>query len=53
MTISPAVLKKTPDQAFLWLPSELKLKSDNTGRVPSAKADIINAPLQKLPVVSV
>lgn len=53
ITTNPAVLKKIPDCAFLWIANELKLKKASTGSVPKANADIINAPLQKLPVVKV
>ena len=53
ITTSPAVLKNTPDCAFLWMPRELKLKSASTGNVPSANAPIIRAPAQKFPVVKV
>ena len=53
ITTSPAVLKNTPDCAFLWIPSELKLKRASTGSVPSANADMIKAPVKKLPVVKV
>ena len=52
MTTSPAVLKKIPDCAFVWIASELKLRSARTGNVPSANADMVSAPVQKLPVVS-
>lgn len=50
ITTSPAVLKNTPERANLLTPTELKLTSDNTGRVPSANANIVIAPVQKLPV---
>ena len=49
----PAVLKNTPDQDLSWMPSELKLINPKTGKVPRAKANISNAPVIKLPVVSV
>ncbi len=52
-TTNPAVLKNIPDCAFLWIPSELKLKRERTGSVPSAKENIINAPVRKFPVVKV
>jgi len=53
ITISPAVLKNTPDCAFLCMPSELKLKIASTGNVPSANVNMIKAPIRKLPVVRV
>ena len=53
ITTSPAVLKNTPDCAFLWMPSELKERSERTGKVPRAKASIIKLPCQKLPRVRV
>ena len=53
ITTSPAVLKNTPDCAFLCIPRELKLNSASTGSVPSAKVNMISAPVQKLLVVSV
>ena len=53
ITTSPAVLKNTPDCAFLWILSELKLKRESTGSVPSANVNMMSAPVQKLTVVSV
>ena len=52
ITISPADLKKIPERATFWILSELKLRSESTGSVPSANADIVSAPAQKLPVLS-
>lgn len=52
MTTSPAVLKKTPDCAFEWITSDPKLKSARMGSVPSAKDDMVSAPVQKLPLES-
>ena len=53
ITTNPAVLKNTPDCAFLWILRELKLKRESTGSVPSANVNMMSAPVQKLPVVSV
>ena len=53
MTMSPAVLKKIPDDVFFRMLSELKLIIASTGSVPSAKASMVSEPVQKLPVVSV
>ena len=50
ITTRPAALKKVPDQFLFWMPSELKLKIASTGKVPIAKASIVSAPVQKLPV---
>ncbi len=52
-TTSPAALKNTPERALVWMPSELNDRSARTGNVPSANADIVSAPAQKSPVVSV
>lgn len=53
MTISPAVLKKTPAFELFWILNELKLMRERTGKVPSANASIVSPPVRKLPVVSV
>lgn len=52
IVIIPIVLKKIPVLLGLMV-NELKLIKPSTGRVPSAKANIVNAPVQKLCVESV
>jgi len=50
MTTRPAVLKKIPALELFLILNELKLTSAKTGKVPNAKASIVNPPLRKLPV---
>ena len=50
ITMSPAVLKNTPEYELFWMLKEEKLMSPKTGSVPSANAPIVKAPLKKLPV---
>ena len=51
-TTSPAVLKKIPERALVWIVSELNDNSANTGNVPRANTNMVSAPVIKLPVVS-
>ena len=53
ITISPALLKKTPAAELLCIASELKLTTAKTGKVPKANASIVSPPAKKLPVESV
>ncbi len=53
ITINPAVLKNTPDLELFFILNELKLIKANTGKVPKANDNIVNAPLIKLPVDNV
>ena len=50
ITISPAVLKNIPEFLLSLILNELKLTRARTGRVPSAKVNIVKAPFIKLPV---
>ncbi len=50
ITINPAVLKNIPFQDFCAILNELKKSRLNMGSVPKAKANIVSAPLIKLPV---
>ena len=50
ITISPADLKNIPDLELSFILNELKLVMASIGKVPSAKASIVIAPFQKLPV---
>ena len=50
MTIRPADLKNIPDFELFLILNELKLMSAKTGKVPRAKANIVIAPVRKLPV---
>lgn len=50
MTIIPVVLKKIPLFEISFILKELKLMRAKTGRVPSAKASMVNPPARKLPV---
>lgn len=53
ITTKPAVLKKTPDQRDCPILCEVRLKIASTGKVPSAKTDMMSAPFIKLPAVRV
>lgn len=53
ITTRPAVLKKIPDLELLVILNEPKLRRAKTGNVPSAKANIVRPPFQKLPVLRV
>lgn len=51
ITISPALLKNTPDLELFFILNELKLISASMGSVPSANDNMVSPPFKKLPVV--